>query len=431
MFGRRMDRFKAFLESKAGRRAVHEKRERRRVSIVIDGIEPKSKKMPKAEKCELQSAIADHLKRFKRQAFTGDIALKLQLNTTDKNAPQAHTIAKNLLDLFGLKEASVQWPRKHLLYKDDKQIQVLSVSCRHGNNEPFIYVEATPLSVMLEELRIAAEASREDELSLEALYREDMATDWIGDYRKLVENEAKSRADYGELYEPYLKLTRVSAQQALLNQAGMGISVLNWLYEDPLSKLKLDGFAASDLANLISRSILRLQFGELPIAPGSSKLFKERVAVEVQAFKERWAWILDPLEVAVGLEVIVRPNPNTPPDVLHDLDNIVRDYLIPEIVPRLKTVTDPLWLVDWEAMEKAGVYSGNKAWSSLRSTPRLPASTKSGVTRYEVWRLPAVTGQPGILSVALTADTDGRGDLIDRIQRHVKEIVEREEKRRW
>ena len=429
MYGRRMDRFRAFLESGAGRKAIHAKRERRRVSIFIDGIEPKSKKMPQTEKSKLQAAIADHLTLFKRQAFTGNIALKLQLYTTDKNAPQAHTIAKNLLDLFGLKGSDVEWPRKHLLYKDDKQIQVLSVSCRHGNIEPSIFVEAAPLSVMLEDLRIAAEASREDEMSLDALYQEDMATDWIGDYRKLVENEAKSRADYGVLYEPFLKLSRVNAQQALLKKAGVGISVLNWLYEDPLSKL--GGFAASDWANLISRSILRLQFGELPIAPGSSKLFKERVAAEVQAFKERWAWIIDPLEVAVGLEVIVRPNPNTPPDVLHDLDNIVRDYLIPEIVPGFKTVSDPLWLVDWEAMEKADVNSGNKAWSLLRSTPRLPASTKSGVTRYEVWRLPAVVGQPGILSVALTADTDGRGDLIDRIQKHVKETVSREEKRRW
>lgn len=71
------------------------------------------------------------------------------------------------------------------------------------------------------------------------------------------------------------------------------------------------------------------------------------------------------------------------------------------------------------------------AWSLLRSTPRLLASTKSGVTRYEVWRLPAVVGQPGILSVALTADIDGRGDLIDRIQRHVKEATNREERSRW
>lgn len=35
----------------------------------------------------------------------------------------------------------------------------------------------------------------------------------------------------------------------------------------------------------------------------------------------------------VALEVIVRANPNTPVDILHDLDNIVLDYLIPSIVP--------------------------------------------------------------------------------------------------
>lgn len=36
-----------------------------------------------------------------------------------------------------------------------------------------------------------------------------------------------------------------------------------------------------------------------------------------------------------------RPNAKTPPGVLHDLDNIVRDYLIPGIEPALGTVAIP------------------------------------------------------------------------------------------
>lgn len=424
-----MSKFKDFSKSKVGREAIHAKRQRRRVRLCIDGIEPKAKKMPPIERSSLQTAIAEHLTLFKRQAFSGDIALKLDLQTTDKNAPQAHTIAKNLLDLFSVKGADVDWPRKHLLYKDDKQIQVLSVSCRHGCIAPSIYVEAVPLSLMLEELKIAAEVSQEDDMSLDAIYREDMATDWIADYRKLVSEDEKSRTHYGELYESFLKFSRVNAQEALLKKAGIGLPVLNWLYEDPLSNVM--GFSANDWANLISESPLRLQFGELPIAPGSAKAFKDRVSVEIKAFKERWSWIIDPLEVAVALEVIVRPNPNTPSGVLHDLDNIVRDYLIPGIVPGFGTVSDPLWLVDWDAIKDAGSDPSDRAWSLFRSAPRPPASTKAGVTRYEVWRLPAVVGQPGILSVALIADNDGRGDLLDQIQKQVEKSVSRDDERRW
>ncbi|MBD8100425.1 hypothetical protein IFR08_17530 [Pseudomonas fluorescens] len=424
-----MSKFKDFSNSKAGRAAIQAKRQQRRVRIFIHSIEPKSKKMPQAERSALQTAIAAHLTTFKRKGFTGDIALKLDLQTTDKNPPQAHTIAKNLLDLFSVKRADVVWPNKYLLYKDDKQIQVLSVSCRHGYKKPSIYVEATPLSMTLEDLKVAAKASREDEMSLDAMYREDMATDWIADYKKLVSDEEVSRKQYGGLYEPFLKFARMNAQEALLNKTGIKLPVLNWLYEDP--PVHVVGFSANDWANLISETPMRLQFGELPITSGSAAAFKERVSAEIKAFKERWSWLIDPLEVAVALEVIVRPSPDTPSGVLHDLDNIVRDYLIPGIVPGFGTVSDPIWLVDWDSIKEADPTPSDKAWSAFRSGPRPPAGTKAGVTRYEVWRLPAVVGQPGILSVALISDNEGKGDILDQIQALVEKSVNRDEDRRW
>jgi hypothetical protein len=365
------------------------------------------------------------MSRRQRTAFTGDIALKLELRTTMKNAPQAHTIAKNLLDLFSVTGPDVEWPRRHLLYKDDKQIQVLSVSCSHGYIDPSIYVEVAPLAVMLEELEIAARESREDEMSLESLYQDDIAQDRISDFRDLVFNEKKSRETYGKHYESILKFSRGYAQSALLKQAGLNITVLNWLYEDPLNKTI--GLACTDWANLICQSKPRLQFGELPITAGSSKAFKERVQAEIKAYKERWQWLIEPLQVAVALEVIVRPNPDTPVGVLHDLDNIVRDYLIPGIVPGFGTVSDPIWLVDWDTTEKAD----DKLWSVFRSAPRPPAGTKAGVTRYEVWRLPAVVGEPGFLSVALISDDavdiHARGDLIQQVQNKVEKSLDRED----
>ena len=39
-----------------------------------------------------------------------------------------------------------------------------------------------------------------------------------------------------------------------------------------------------------------------------------------------------------------------PKAVLHDLDNVVRDYLIPKIVPTFGTVTDHRWLIDFEGV---------------------------------------------------------------------------------
>ena len=141
-------------------------------------------------------------------------------------------------------------------------------------------------------------------------------------------------------------------------------------------------------------SKLRLQVGELPIATGGSEAFKQSVTDEIAAFKQRWSWIIDPLVIAVALEVIVRPNPATPPAVLHDLDNIVRDYLIPGIVPSFGTVSDHRWTIDFEELRRTDPELAAR-WGP---NPTPPPGTKSGVTRYEAWRLPAAAGMQ-VLSV--------------------------------
>lgn len=411
-----MSDFSKFLSSAAGKKADNTERQKRRINLFIEGIEPQSKRMKPADQTNLQQAIADHLKWVKRTAFTGPIALKLDLHTTDKNAPQAHTIAKNLLDLFSNTRADVDWSRPHLLYEDDKQIQALSVACRHGCTSPVIIVEVAPLEDVLDELKIATEVMQQEDMSSDAMDREDMAKGSIDELKHLMANEQQSRATFGGMYEPYLKMTRWSAQSELLKQGGLKIPLLHYLYDNSLLRL---GLAPVNWAELICQSALRMQFGELPIAPGESKAFRVKVQEVIETFKTQWAWIIEPLHVAVALEVIVRPSPDTPRGVLHDLDNIVRDYLIPGIVPKFDTVTDQLWHADSDALEK--VVSEPTAWSPLRSTPRLPPGTRAGVTRYEVWRLPPVEGQPGFLSVALIDDSDGRGSLMEQIRTKVEQ----------
>ncbi len=180
------------------------------------------------------------------------------------------------------------------------------------------------------------------------------------------------------------------------------------------------GFDKGMWAGLIGESKLRLQVGELPIAAGGSSAFKKNVADEIAAFKTRWDWIINPLVVAVALEVIVRPNPKTPAAVLHDLDNIVRDYLIPGIVPSFGTVSDHRWTIDFDEL-RARDPKLAKSWGSY---PTPPAGTKNGVTRYEVWRLPAVENEPGFVSIALVADIDANPDLMGQMDQSIRDWQE-------
>jgi hypothetical protein len=118
----------------------------------------------------------------------------------------------------------------------------------------------------------------------------------------------------------------------------------------------------------------------------------------------------------VALEVVVRPNPNTPPAVLHDLDNIVRDYLLPGVVPSFGTVSDHRWTIDFEDLRRRD----SKLAAAWGPTLTPPAGTKRGVTRYEAWRLPAAAGKQGFVSVALVADMDAKGDLMDQVDENVR-----------
>jgi hypothetical protein len=216
------------------------------------------------------------------------------------------------------------------------------VSCRHGEDHPGISVEARPFAAMLDDLELAAEVARSAEMNLDTYYHEERETEWIDTFRNLVRNEESERRSLGDsLYEAYLKLVRWSAQRALLGRSGVNIPVLSWMYGLP--KGLPTGFGKDMWVQLVGESKLRLQVGELPIATGGSDLFRRTVAAEIAAFKQRWEWIISPLVVAVALEVVVRPNPKTPAAVLHDLDNIVRDYLLPGIVPSFGTVSDHRW----------------------------------------------------------------------------------------
>jgi hypothetical protein len=253
-----MSEFKNFMASDAGALARYKQRRRRRVHINIDDIEPQSKKMSGADRDKFQAVVAEQLMDVKRGTFRGEIALKLDLATTGRNAPQAHTIAKNLLDLLDQRRPGIDWPQRHLLYKDDRQIQALSVSCRYGEDHPGVRIEARPFAAMLDDLELAAEAIRSVEMNHDAYYHEERETEWIDTFRNLVRNEVNERRSLGDSrYEAYFKMVRWSAQRALLGRSGVDIPMLSWMYGLPPGLAT--GFGKDMWAQLVGESKLRLQ----------------------------------------------------------------------------------------------------------------------------------------------------------------------------
>jgi hypothetical protein len=123
-------------------------------------LSPSKQGMSNTDKDQFQEQIVRALARFRRRAFGGPIALDLSINTTDKTPSHAHTIAKNLLDLLARPRPNVTTSRQGLLYFDDNQVHALSVSCRHGEQHPEIYITACLLRALREDLGLAAMVSR-------------------------------------------------------------------------------------------------------------------------------------------------------------------------------------------------------------------------------------------------------------------------------
>jgi hypothetical protein len=267
------------------------------------------------------------------------------------------------------------------------------------------------MTAMLADLEVATLAIRKLDNNSEIQNRHQQENEWVEAFGDLVQNEVRDRRRLGnERYDAYLKMLRASAQAALLGRGAVSIPVLTWMYGRPEEiPATLD---ASEWVQSVTRSSLRLQVGGLPVVPGSSAAFRQRIAEEIATFRTRWDWIMNPLVVAVALEVIVRLDADTPDAVLHDLDNAVRDYLLPAIMPQFDIVSDHRWTIDFEDLRRREPDLAAR-WGSNPTPP------VRGVTRYDVWRLPAVAGQPGFVSVALVADMDGAGGMMEQVDRNV------------
>jgi hypothetical protein len=117
----------------------------------------------------------------------------------------------------------------------------------------------------------------------------------------------------------------------------------------------------------------------LPQQKGASALWKQEIEKKLHEFQTKWGRIVDPLLVPIALEVVVKPPPPSRERNLHDLDNVLRTYLIPRVVEILNPVSHFAFTFDESTMGHVAPallanprYSG---WKATRSMP--PASSRT------------------------------------------------------
>ena len=406
---------KEFFDSPKGKVHLFRQRKLERFCACFRDVEPQSKKsMKEANKDLPQRLVMKALEEAKQPTYRGPIALEIELATTSKTPPHAQTIAKNLIDLL-----------KALLYRDDNQIHALSVSCRHGQAHPYISIHSRRFSSALKDLEVAAEALHSAGGAWSQLHDEELDEDWIGTidrFKDLIKNEQRSRAALGDaLYESLFKMTRWSAQRQLLKRSRITTAELAQLYRLPKNPSSEQLY--SQWNHFFQNHPLRVTLSELPQTHGSDS-FKRAIDAEVAKFKKRYDWIIRPLVVSVALEVIVRPFPSMPRGSIKDLDNMVRDYLLPKFVPAFGTASHYSWTIDFDELARRAPEL-RRHWGDKRTPPK---GTRDGVTRYEVWLLPpASDGSEVFVSVALVTDELDRSvfrQIDDQVSRWETELEE-------
>jgi hypothetical protein len=92
-----------------------------------------------------------------------------------------------------------------------------------------------------------------------------------------------------------------------------------------------------------------LKFGQTSphakrVRPEASTTIQESYVgaeTKLRAFQARFGWLVDPLLIPVALEVVIKPPPASRQNGLHDLDNVLRNYLIPRVVDILRPTQLP------------------------------------------------------------------------------------------
>jgi hypothetical protein len=399
-----------YLQTPEGQLAQYRRRGKTRTWIKVDRIEPRSKHaMPDSEKDEFQRKVLESLTRFRRRAFRGAIALDLSLNTTEKTPSYAHTIAKNLLDLLARPRENLDTLRRGLLYFDDAQVHALSVSCSHGEQNPGIFITASPLQMLLEDLDLAVRATRELENHRDESEQSERFDSAIEDLADLLRNEADNRRLYGDRdFELHLKLRRREAQEQLLGRSKISTFDLRQMFGVP------NDYLSTSWERVFNTSPLRVVLAELPQVDGASKQYEQEIESKLRQFQTKYGWIINPLLVPVALEVVVKPPPMRRQRGVHDLDNVLRDYLIPRVVDVLKPPSHPCWTLrdpdSFFSMSIAGV-----------RLPKPPTSTRIGLMRYEAWRLPpAKEDSRGFVSVAIVTDAKPCGGVFHEIDQEIE-----------
>jgi hypothetical protein len=347
----------------------------------------------------------DELESYGRFPLTGPVALDLHFRATRRNPPSIHRVAKHTLDILGPALPGNARPRRrHVLYRDDRQVKFLYVALdqawqpdrdevQHKAGTFIIARRARDVTAHLcMAHRLSCDRYDEDEDSPFSVpdLPDDHEPDWLTDPDAVLTPVERSltesvRFHYAiELQEAILRRT-----DALL-ASGLSMYLEDLGRTDPHPQLAAIFEESQERSrDLLLSNPLTLPLPGLPQASGESRDFALRTRDVLEEFLSHWP-LFRSLLVPITLTFLV-----IPPEQGKDLDNIAltvlpiaHEVLRPHIEPHL--------------LAPSYRDAAPKTWRA-EALARLRSVNARSVRAYQVIELPRSPKDPpeGTLRLAL------------------------------
>ncbi|GIK51424.1 MAG: hypothetical protein BroJett014_03970 [Planctomycetota bacterium] len=387
------------------------------------------------DKIAFQNQVLNELTHWKRRAYRGDIALDFEVTPGQgRHAPPLiQTVVKNYLDLLHIPVKGVKTARKRLLYRDDKQVKLLSASYSHAGNKEKdeIWLRAASMGDFLEDVALAERVLRDDftedattrfgerldvQRFLDDQAKRDDDDNAFEELKKLNKDTGAMKARYGELaFQSIHWSLSQRAQDSFLGNASPDIRQWTSILAPQTRQYSVGASDDTDLARALElidatlRSMLlspplALDLRQLPSLDYSKTEFKKATRAAISDYRKRYPWLF-PLAVPVDVAILFVP----PTGGGVDLDNLAR-YIVPAVNEELQPPPTPT-----AAMPEDLIKAYPPLAAMLAEKRKLPSYS---IRRYEVVEMRRMSSEPpeGVVRLILHGGSRDKGTIQEQFQ---------------
>lgn len=389
-----------------------------------------------------QHGLIDQLEERRWRALAGPVALDVDFYTCATQPPALHRLAKHLLDLLGPARPGVVKRRRHVLYRDDRQVKLLYVHLWQGSADSrksaHTAISVRPLRDVVEDMHLMYEI-RSEGYSFRPFFDEDESpfhspdvpdVDLTPTFDLRMATSVEQANEWQDLNEWLIDHDRARLQEALLLATEASLARIicaspNWMEGAgresaigiELASLKSIYDAREKLHSEYRRMLLSepvaYPLPGLPSASGEGKEFRASVLVQLEELLRRRP-VFNPLLVPLKVIFLV-----VPPIQGKDLDNIALTLL-----PVVHEVLQPR-LEHWFEWRKRRPRTGGAEVDVSSNGSR--SSVKHSVAAYEVIEIKRTIDDPpgGYLRLALgSGDQRGStwGRIADFVDRYMNDL---------